>query len=668
MGPQTRALHLDGVAPAVALEHARALLTTAPGSAERQAREVLRVLPDDARAVAIIGSARRRLGDMRAARDLLALVAARRPDMAETHQELAEVHAALGQTEEALAVLRQAARHHPGSVDWARASDAFFLAAEDAAALQADAEHLRGLARPRDIDLVAGADALRMGRPADAAVLLRGHLHRAPADGLALALLAAAALALGHREDAEAFAADAVRSRPDLVAARLLRARILLARNKPHEALHEVAALPQAALASGGVGRLRAVSASLGGQHAPAADLAEALTVAHPGFASVWLLHGQMQRALGETAAARAAFRRAITLRPDLGEAWWCLADMRDQTLPAEDRDTMRALLGASGRVRDRMYLCYALARVAAAAGEADEAMAMAGAAAALADAAAPPQPDPRDDLHTLFTPGFVAARASGGCPDPAPIFIVGLPRSGSTLVQHILASHSQVTPAGELPELAHLVSALGREGRMGAGPDLFARIAALDEAERAALGRTYIARASRYLAAPASHFTDKAGENYLHIGLIRLILPRARIVDVRRNPMAAGLSLYRQHLRGAPAYATDLGRIGARYRTYLGIMRHYDTVFPGAVHRLIIEDLVADPQTIITELLTHCGLAAEPGCWRFWENGAPVGTHSAEQVRRPLFTESVHEWRAYEKHLAPLRAALGDAAEAWRG
>lgn len=653
-------MHLDGVAPAVALVHARALLATAPDTAERQAREVLRVLPDDARAVAIIGSARRRQGDMQAARELLSLVATRRPDMTHACQEFAEVQAALGQTDAALAVLRQSARH--GGMDWQRAADAFLLAAEDEAALRADAEFVRGLARPADMDLIAGADALRMGRPADAAVLLRGHLGRAPADGLALALLAGAALALGHREDAEAFAAGAVGARPDLPPLRILRARILLARNKPHDALDGIAALP----ATAGLRRLRALCALLGARYAEAADIARGLTGEHPGVASVWLLHGQVQRALGDTAAARAAFRAAIALRPDLGEPWWCLADMRDEAPQAADRAAMRAVLAAAPRARDRMYLSYALGRAAETAGDAAEAIGMYGAAASLAGGAAPAQPDARDAIHRLFTPAFVAARACGGA-EGAPIFIVGLPRSGSTLVERILASHSQVVAGGELPELGHIVNALGRDGRTRTGPGLLAHIAALDYRARVALGREYMARAARYLPEGASRFTDKTGDNYLSIGLIRLILPRARIVDVRRNPMAAGLSIYRQHLRGAPAYATDLGRIGARYRTYLDIMRHYDAVFPGAVHRLVYDDLIADPEREIDRLLAYCGLTPEQRCWRHWENDMPAATHSAEQIRLPLFTEGVHNWRTYDAHLAALRAALGAAVDTWR-
>ncbi|MBS0362372.1 MAG: sulfotransferase, partial [Proteobacteria bacterium] len=260
---------------------------------------------------------------------------------------------------------------------------------------------------------------------------------------------------------------------------------------------------------------------------------------------------------------------------------------------------------------------------------------------------------------RALFTPEFFAARAGQGHPDPAPIFVVGLPRSGSTLVEQILASHSQVEGTMELPDIIFLARSLTDargEGERGAYPDVLAR---LSGDELSALGRAYMDRTAIQRKLGRPFFIDKMPNNFLHAGLISLILPNARIVDTRRDGMATGFSAFKQHFARGQNWSYDLAEIGWFYRDYVALMAHFDTVMPGRIHRVNYEAMVDDTEAEVRRLLAYCGLPFEPECLEFHRNSRPVRTASSEQVRRPIFRQGIDQWRRYEPWLAPLRAAL---------
>jgi hypothetical protein len=257
-----------------------------------------------------------------------------------------------------------------------------------------------------------------------------------------------------------------------------------------------------------------------------------------------------------------------------------------------------------------------------------------------------------------LFTPEFFAAKAGAGSSSDAPIFIVGLPRSGSTLVEQILASHSEVEGTMELPDIGFLAGAV--EGY----PE---GLAALDPATLAARGEDFIARTTIHRRLGRRHFIDKMPNNFHYIGFIHLILPRARIIDVRRHPMAAGFSAFKQLFARGQAYSYDLADLGRYYRDYVEVMAHFDRVLPGRVCRVIYEDLVEDTEREVRRLLEHCGLAFEAACLNFHKNDRPVRTVSSEQVRRPIYREGLDQWRRYAAQLEPLKAALGPTFEKWR-
>ena len=271
---------------------------------------------------------------------------------------------------------------------------------------------------------------------------------------------------------------------------------------------------------------------------------------------------------------------------------------------------------------------------------------------------------------RTLLTREAFAARSGQGCPDPDPIFVVGLPRSGSTLIEQILSSHSQVEGTMELPDITAIARDLG--GRRARGdddddaPGYLETLLAKSPAELAALGRDYLdrTRIQRKTARPL--FVDKMPNNWAHAGLIHLILPNAKIVDARRHPLATGFSGFKQHFARGQAFAYDLAEIGTYYRDYVDLMDHFDAVLPGRVHRVGHEALIADPESEIRALLAYCGLPFEAACLAFHTNPRAVRTASSEQVRQPLSSAGVDHWQHYDEWLMPLKQSLGFALDSY--
>ena len=263
--------------------------------------------------------------------------------------------------------------------------------------------------------------------------------------------------------------------------------------------------------------------------------------------------------------------------------------------------------------------------------------------------------------IRAFFDPAFFAERAGSGDPSRAPIFIVGLPRSGSTLVEQILASHSQRGRHHGAAEHHQHHAAIRRHGRTRDG--YRRRSAAPRPAQLTALGSRYLEETAP-LRAGREHFTDKLPNNFSHVGLIHAILPHATIIDARRHPMDACFSTFKQHFAEGQTFSYSLDDLGRYYRCYLSLMDHWDAVLPGKVLHVQYEELVREPEAQIRRLLEHCGLPFEPACLNFHETRRSVRTASAEQVRQPLYTSGVGYWRHFEKELEPLRQALGDSLE----
>jgi hypothetical protein len=256
-----------------------------------------------------------------------------------------------------------------------------------------------------------------------------------------------------------------------------------------------------------------------------------------------------------------------------------------------------------------------------------------------------------------LFTSEFFASRARGGCEAADPIFIVGMPRAGSTLVEQILSSHSLVEGTSELPDLPVVAR------RSGPYPQALSE---LSPEQRNGLGEEYLKRAGVQRRTAKPFFVDKLPNNWMFVPFIQLVLPKAKIIDARRHPLACCFSNFRQHFARGQAFTYDLEHVGRYYAEYVRLMAHVDGVLPGRVHRVIYERMVDDTEAEVRALLDYCGLEFEPGCLEFYKTERAVRTASSEQVRQPIYREATDEWRPYERHLAPLKDALGQLIDAY--
>jgi tetratricopeptide (TPR) repeat protein len=374
---------------------------------------------------------------------------------------------------------------------------------------------------------------------------------------------------------------------------------------------------------------------------------------------------GHVQKTLGRRADSEASYKAALAMDPGIAEAYWSLADLKNYSLSDAEVETMQQrLLVTNKRGRsDEAQLHFALGKAFEQRQQYAEAFAHYACGNALRRLDAPFDVDGFERqsarIRTFFSKEFFAGRAGSGNPDPAPIFIVGLPRSGSTLLEQILASHSRVEGTMELPNIMNITRQFD---------DLVASRDGYPETVGTAPIGVLTALGSRYLEETAplrsgrAHFTDKLPNNFSHIGLIHAILPNAIIIDARRHPMDCCFSAFKQHFAEGQTFSYDLHDLGRYYRCYLSLMDHWDAVLPGKVLQVQHEDVVRDPEANIRRLLDHCGLPFEAACLNFHETRRSVRTASAEQVRQPIYSTSVGYWRHFEKELQPLRQALGDS------
>ena len=509
--------------------------------------------------------------------------------------------------------------------------------------------------------------ALRGGDLLEAERLLRGHLVKAPYDANVLAKLAEVAMRDGRVEQATLLlrrAADADRS-----AARYVSLLHHLWRHSGAQAiLAEIALLPPALRQHFDVRLMEAQTFGALGSHAREIEIYEALTLLEPQNESLWKTLGDALKTVGRLEHAISALRRAIQCRPTYGEAYWTLANFKAFKFADADLAAMRKALKKGLSDSDALHFHFAL-------GKALEDRKMyqqsfrhyakgnAIRAAAISPAEMFVTPFVNAAIET-FSSNFFEQRASG-CVAADPIFVVGLHRSGSTLIEQILATHPMIEGTTEITVMQQLWNRLSRAGAAsGRGP--FHELAALDGDALAAIGQEYIDRTRLFRETDKPFFVDKLPANWMNLGLIRLALPNAKIIDARRHPMACGFSNFKQNYGSGILFSYSQESIGAFYRDYWRFMTHFGEVQPGALHRVINEELIEDPEGEIRRILDYLGLPFEPACLEFHNNKRAVRTPSAEQVRRPINREGVDQWKNYEPYLGPLKLALGPALEGW--
>jgi tetratricopeptide (TPR) repeat protein len=508
--------------------------------------------------------------------------------------------------------------------------------------------------------LIEAAAALHENRLDIAERILKPHLKEDPYDVRAIRMLAELAARIGRLKDSETLLRRALEIAPNFNPARANLAMVLGRLGRPAEALELLDVLFEDEPET--VGNLNLKAATLGrlGDFDDAIGVYEEVTRRAPNQPRVWISYGHVLKTVGRQEEGVAAYRKALALNPAAGEAWWSLANLKTVRFDDDDILAMRqASQAAELTDDDRFHIDFALGKALHDAGRSDEAFAHYAAANALRRKY---HPFRRDDVTQLVDRSaelFTAEvlKQAGGCAAPDPIFVVGMPRSGSTLIEQILSSHSLVEGTSELPDMP----AVARQDRRYP-----ADAVTLDAEARRSAGETYMKRASVQRRTERPFFVDKLPNNWMFAPFIHRVLPNARIIDARRHPLGCCFSNVRQHFARGQDFTYDLEDLGHYYSDYVRLMAHMDAVLPGRVHRVIYERMVDDTEAEVRALLGHCGLAFEPQCLEFHKTERAVRTASSEQVRQPIYRDATEEWQRYEAHLEPLKDALGEVLDCY--
>ena len=650
------------------------LLSSDPAQADAQAAELLLAVPGQPMALLFQGIARRLMGNPASAIEILRPLCESWPDAPLPHLQLGLCLRETGDNEAAVQSMRRAVAINSDFSDaWLALADLLTAMADTAGADEAFGMYIRhSMREPR---LLEAAAALRENRNGEAESLLRNHLDLHPNDIAALCMLADVLDRVPDRHDrldeAEALLKRCLELAPSYARARHNYAVVVLRQNRAPAALKETDRLLADEPKNPDFRKLKAAILVRLREYEESIRICEGLLDENPNQPTVWTSLGHMLKSIGRREDCVEAYRKAIALAPHFGEPYWSLANLKTFQIADPELESMRVQLEKRDLGdEDGTHFHFAIGKALEDRGEFAESFRHYAEANRLRLKNNPYNADELTDhlrrCIALFTAELFADRGSCGASATDPIFILGLPRSGSTLVEQILSSHSAVEGTMELPDIAAIAKSLDTSK---SGPDESKYPEALANMGQDALrelGHSYIeqTRVQRKLGTP--FFIDKMPNNFAHVGLIHLILPNARIVDVRRHPLACGLSLFKEHFARAQNFSYSLEEIGRYYRTYVELMAHFDAVLPGRVHRVIYESLVNDTEVEVRRLLESCGLPFEESCLNFYENKRAVSTASSEQVRTPIFRKGLDHWRHYEPWLDPLKAQLGSLVETY--
>ena len=514
-------------------------------------------------------------------------------------------------------------------------------------------------------DLLRASAALQQGDLETAEIILRRWLLERPGDAVALWMMARLAIALAYEKEGEALLRLAIELRPDLGAAGVDLARGLEQRGQAAQALEilndVIAREPGHLLAKS----LKASNLSRVGRFEESLVLYEELLRDHANEAALWTGYGHVLKTMGRSADGAKAMRRAVEIAPRDGEAWWNVANLKTAKFTRADVDVMLEALREDSPEANRVSLHFALGKAFEDLGDSESAFSHYAQGNELRRRTLDHEPDEVTEevsvSRRFFTKKFFDERAGGGSQSTDPIFVVGMTRAGSTLVEQILASHSMIEGTKELAYIGLIAREIGRRTE-----NYHARLGALSTDQLQAFGEQYLELMKGHRHQSKPFFIDKMPNNWLHVPLIQLILPDAKIIDVRRHPLACGVSNFRQHFARGQQITYDLNWFGRFYADYVRLMAHVDDVLPGRVHRIFHERLVSDTEGEVRRLLDYVGVPFEDSCLRFYETSRAIYTPSSEQVRRPIDAAKNEEWRAFDRWLGPLKDALGPVLDSY--
>lgn len=645
------------------MSQAQSLLTErAYDAALSQVREIRKLHPAEPRAAFVAGAAKRGLGDHVGALRELQPLARQMPEAAPVHLELALVLRATGAFEGAIDALRTAvALDAKLSRGWQTLGELLSDRGEVEAA--DDAFRHQMATASLHPGLMKAVQLVAEGKLGMAEGICRDYLYRFPADVNAIRLLADIGLQLEIFDDAAKLLKRCLELAPDYHLARNNYAQALSKASRFEAALEELAYLETVEPENLAHPILTASVLVNIGDYAGAIERYERILKRLPTHAHLQMSYGHALKTVGRQAESIAAYRRAIAAEPKLGEAYWSLANLKTFRFSEDEILEMRRLTGEPLQARDEFHVCFAAGKALEDTEQYADAFEFYARGNALKRSQSAYDADVNTqllaDIATSCVKARFDARAGFGHPAPDPIFIVGLPRSGSTLLEQILASHSAVDGTMELPNILQFVRRLAGKKNKDDPSQYPDALWNLDASACAALGREFL-DVTQVQRRGAPFFIDKMPNNYAHVGLIHLILPNAKIIDARRHPLGTCFSGFKQLFAAGQEFTYDLVDIGRYYHDYVQLMDHWDAVLPGRVLRVDYERVIEDIETEVRRVLDYCELTFEPACLAFYANDRAVRTASSEQVRQPIYRDAVEQWRHFDDHLEPLKRALG--------
>ena len=638
----------------------------------RAADALLLTVPENRDILYLRAVAQRRLGDIPAALATLAALERMHPRFSRLYQERGHCLVALRQAPAAIEAFVRGVHINPAlPASWSMLEGLYRMIGQtdNAAAAAAHVAKLKTL----PADVVTATALFTDGELSQAEQLIRAFLLKHGHHIEAMRLLARIGIERDVLDDAQLLLEGVLDLVPEYHAARFDYAQVLSKRHMHQRAREQVEKLLEVDPTDRNYRTLYAVTLVGLGLHDRAIELYRELLPGAQQPAELHLSIAHALKTLGHRAQAIAEYRVAAAIGGGYGDAYWSLANLKTYRFEEEELRQMRAVEAATfTSVVDRYHLCFALGKALEDRQQYESSFEYYARGNALKRSTSRYRPE-IFELNTrlqieVCTPALFARNKDGGAGAADPIFIVGLPRSGSTLLEQILASHSAVEGTQELADIPRIVMDLqdrGRDAERG-DPRYPAVLAQMRAEDYRRLGEKYLSDTRVYRSGKA-RFIDKMPNNFRHVGLIHLILPNAKIIDARREPMACCFGNFKQLFAHGQEFAYSIDDIARYYRTYLELMRHWDAVLPGRVLRVQHEDVVDDLEGNVRRLLDYCELEFEPACVEFHKTERSVRTASSEQVRQPIYREGLDQWRHYEPWIGRLREALGDALAGYR-
>ena len=636
----------------------------------RATEALLLAVPENRDVLYLRAVAQRHLGETAAALATLAALERLYPRFSGLYQERGYCQVARRDAAAAIEALVHGVRINPALPgSWSMLAGLYRMSGQSANAAEAEAHVAKLKELPAEV--VSATALFSDGESAAAEQLIRAFLLRHGHHVEAMRLLARIGIERDVLDDAQLLLEAVLDLAPDYHAARYDYAQVLIERHMYPQAQAQATKLLAVEPSNRSYRTLEALACVGLGRHERAIEIYRALLNGAAQPADLHLSIAHSLKTLGRQRDAITAYHAAAAARAGFGDAWWSLANLKTYRFAQSELEQMRtAEAAAATALVDRYHLCFALGKALEDLQRYPESFEYYARGNALKRAASHYRPELLE-LNTrlqiaVCTPELFARNRDSGAPATDPIFIVGLPRSGSTLIEQILASHSQVEGTQELADIPRIVAELkGRDPDLD-NPRYPAVLTQMNGEDFRRLGARYLADTRTYRTGKA-HFIDKMPNNFRHVGLLQLMLPNARIIDARREPMACCFGNLKQLFAQGQEFTYSVEDIARYYRTYLELMRHWDAVLPGRVLRVQYEDLVDDLEGHVRRLLDFCGLQFEPACVEFHKTERSVRTASSEQVRQPLYREGLEQWRHYEPWLGALREALGDALTRYR-